>query len=393
MNNSENYAQLLKVLLNCNDTSTDPLIIKASDLDEETLNKFNIIFEKQKEGFFVDLSSQVVKIFKNKHDSLTYIQEDDEQKSILIINEQLIYLPTKSKEVFLCNLFFVIKLKKLLLENDVISYHDVTNKNFIFLSELMGKVEVGYKNKLLDFCNGDYNLSLAEIQNKFTENEYLSFFRDNFIKAAKKYENPADRFYLALKEIAIIFEDSNREFELYKNKFSFEKFQSNLEKEKEKYIKNIQENLFEFQSKISSLPIQFGVYLFLAFRFQGEIIPLFAVNILIITWSTFTLYLLQIMQDAVTHTRTKITGIFNEISSESGINISQEKTEISTQLSKIQDAINFFRFIVVIFSCILVLFISSNIFDVYNENKSIEKIEMGKLTLKAAPSIRDHDGL
>ena len=315
-----------------------------------------INYENQVEGIYIDLSSQNLSIYKNKQDAITYIDTIHEDKIILVIDENIIYTPSTGSNDFFANLFFSIKVKDLFLSSEIVSYHDVANKNYIFLSELIGKVEVGYKNKLLDFCNGNYRVTYEDLSKKFNENEYLSFFRDNFIKIAKEYTNPSDRFLLSLTKIDNIFENSNREFELYKNKFSFEKFQSSLEEEKEKYTKKIQESLFEFQSKVNSLPVQFGVYLFLIIRFKDDFLPLIAVIVLITVWSIFSLYLLNIMDKGISYTETKLTHIFKEISVQSGINISTDKQEISNRIIDIKKGVKWFKSITIAFSVILILF-------------------------------------
>jgi len=394
MNDSANYKKLLKALSECSDNSDDPLIIKSSNLDTDVLSINNIHFENQAEGIYIDLSSQHLNIYKNKQDAITYIDKNHENKIILVIDENLIYTPSTENNDFFKNLFFSIKVKNLFLNSEIISYHDVANKNYIFLSELIGKVEVGYKNKLLDFCNGHYSVTHEWLSKKFNENEYLSFFRDNFIKIAKEYTNPSDRFFLSLTKIDNIFENSNREFELYKNKFSFEKFQSSLEEEKEKYIKKTQEILFEFQSKVNSLPVQFGVYIFLIIRFKEDFLPLIAVIVLITVWSIFSLYLLNIMNKGISYTEIKLSSIFEEISLQSGIDISSDKQEIDKRISDIQKGVMWFKYITIIFSFILILFSCLYVSNTLDKNKPetistpknvLEKTQQLKKKIKAVP--------
>ncbi len=395
MNDSDNYKKLLKALSECSDNSDDPLIIKSSDLDADVLNINNINFENQAEGIYIDLSSQHLNIYKNKQDAITYIDKNYKDKIILVIDENLIYTPNTENNYFFINLFFAIKLKNLFLSSEIVSYHDVANKNYIFLSELIGKIEVGYKNKLLDFCNGNYSVTYEVLRKKFKENEYLSFFRDNFIKVAKEYTNPSNRFFLSLTKIDNIFENSNREFELYKNKFSFEKFQSSLEEEKEKYIKKTQESLFEFQSKVNSLPVQFGVYLFLIIRFKEDFLPLIAVIVLITVWSIFSLYLLNIMNKGISYTKIKLSIIFEEISLQSGIDISSDKQELDKRIIDIQKGVKWFKYITIIFSVILILFSCLYVSNTLDKNKPkalstpqnvLDKAQPLKGKIKVAPS-------
>ena len=283
-----------------------------------------------------------------------------------------------------------------MIEKEVISYHDGANKKFIFLSEHIGKVEVGYKNRLIEFFNSEYSLLhvYETLTNKFNESEYLSFFRDNFINIAKDIEHIDDRFYKTLIKIQNIVDNSNREFELYKNKFSFEQFNSDLKKEKEKYIKNIQENLSEFLSKVNALPVQFGVYILLVFRFEDEIIPLIATVILIISWSAFSFFSLNIMKKTIDFLEKKFNAVFEKISNESGINkeiLADDKNEILDKISNIKSMIHWYKCVVVIFSLIFIVFSGSNIYKEFNKQHVQEKTTKTKNEKSEVPKIQENN--
>lgn len=371
--------RLAQVLKACNDSSTDPLKIVSDKLDTNILDELEVTYESQAEGIFIDLYNQTFKIYKNKQDAIIYF--DYSKSTTLIIEDELVYIENSSLPIFFENLIFSKKIQDLMIEKKIISYHDDANKKYIFLSEHIGKVEVGYKNQLIEFFNSEYILSslYLNLKKKFNESEYLSFFRDNFIKVAKDIDNIDDRFYKTLIKIQNIVDNSNREFELYKNKFSFKQFHSDLKKEKEKYIKNIQENLSEFLSKVNALPVQFGVYILLVFRFQDEIVPLIATIILIISWSAFSFFSLSIMRKTINFLDRKFNTVFDKISKESGIDeeaLTHDREEVSNKISDIKSMICWYKSIVVIFSLIFIVFSGSNIYQ--ETTKSQKKVKTTK---------------
>ena len=314
----ENLDNLIEVLCNCNDTSTDPLLIKSKELEisKKILTKFEIIFDEEKEGIRIDLSRQNIKIYKNKIDCIREFNGNIEQ-SIIILNDKLSFINLESNtNSFFENLIYSYKIRKLLIEKKFVSYHEEFGKKFILLSETKPKIEISYKGKDLEFYNGKYDLKniFNKLNTKLEENEYISFFRDNFIQQAENISNSDNRFLNTLKVINIIYEKSNREFELYKSKFSLEEFQSTLEEEKNKYFKTLQDTLSDFFSKINSLPIQFGVYAYLIFKFEKEIIPLIAIIIIITIWSIFSSYTMYYMQLGVEHLNKKFKLNFENIS-------------------------------------------------------------------------------
>ncbi len=367
---------LLKAFKNCKDTSENPLVIITNTIDADVLDACRITYDDTAEGVSIDLSSQLIKIYKSKQDVITYFDSDG-SNPILIIKDELIYKKDEITNTFFENLFYSRKIKELFENKELISYIDELNQKYIFLSEDLGKVEIGYRNKLLDFCNQKYNISdmYDSLKVKFEENEYISFFRNNFIKVAKNINSVDDRFFETLISLSNISENSNREFELFKNKFSFDQFHSEVKKEKEKYIKNIQENLSEFLSKVNALPVQFGVYILLVFRFQDEVIPLVATVILIISWSAFSFFSLSTMRKTINFLERKFNNVFDKISKESGIEkevLAQDREEVENKISDIKNMICWYKWVVVIFSLTFITFSGSNIYQEFN--KADEKI-------------------
>jgi len=377
-----NIKDLLNILHQIDDdTSNSELKIVSKSLvdSKSVLDANHIIYEETADGIDIDLSIQNLFIFKDKEDCLTFYSGQLE-KNILIIKDNLTYINTdENTDIYFENLIYYFKIKTLLIEKELFSHNDLLQKKFILLSEVKGKFEIGYKNKNLEFYDKSHNLKQIYkfLYSKFTNTEYISFFRNNVIEKLENIDEIQYRFIKLLEFLSNIIEKSNREFELFKNNFSFEEFHSEIRKEKEKYIKNIQENLSEFLSKVNALPVQFGVYILLVFRFQDEILPLIGTIVLIISWSAFSFFSLKTMRKTINFIERKFKYIFKKISLESGIEeevLEQDKNEVYSKIKNINSMINWYQAIVIIFSLVFILFSISNIYKLNSEKKSEQEI-------------------
>ncbi len=372
----ENLNNLIEVLFNCNDTSIDSLIIKSKKLEisKDILIKFNISFDEEKEGIRIDLSRQSIKIYKNKIDCIREFNGNIEQ-SIIVLDDKISFINLENNtNIFFENLIYSYKIRKLLIEKKFVSYHEEFGKKFILLSETKPKIEISYKGKDLEFYNGRYDLKniYNKLDTKLEENEYISFFRDNFIQQAENISNFDNRFLNTLKVINIIYEKSNREFELYKSKFSLEEFKSTLEEEKTKYFKTLQDTLSDFFSKINSLPIQFGVYAYLIFKFEKDIIPLFIISSIIIIWSIFSVYTMHYMKLGVEHLNIKFKLIFKKISKKEifdNASLKLDKDAVDDRVKQINGLIFWYQFVTVL---VTIGFICLAIYLIYNSSSTIE---------------------
>lgn len=374
-----NLKELINHLNSSNDSCSDVLKIRSSNLNKELLDRFNIKYEEETEAITIDLSRQVFKIFKKKKDVLSQRESLKEEDTIIVIEDKLLYENKYSDNALFENIFFSKKLKNLFIKHEVISYDDEAFEILIFLSEKMGKLEVGYSEKDSTFFYNDNNLKKIYelLAKKLTAKEYNSFLRDNFIRIAKDVKNSDSKlFYITLMNLDSIYKNANREFELYKNKFSFENFLSEFHEEKEKYIKTLQENLSDFLSKINSLPIQFGVYILLVFRFKDEVIPLVATIILIVAWSAFSINSLNLMKKSIIHTKKKFENIMAEIIKKSGVSskdLEEDKIEVLKKIENIKTMIRRYRYMVIIFSIVFIAFSSYNIYKELNKVKSSQE--------------------
>lgn len=351
----EDIKEILDLFYNCTDLENeDSKILSATLLEyEDVLEKLGIKYEKQKEGILIELLKQDFLIYKDKKSCLKYFDLHTHLKDILIIEDKEFYSVQKPdffQSVFFENIIYFYKIFELIsdLNNEIISYLNTTKKEMILLSEKMGKFEVGYKNKTLDFFNGAHQLQTTynTIKQKIENKEYASFFKNNIIKTIKDESNIDNRFLILLERLENIIQNTNREFELFKHKFSFDEFNSKFIEEKYKYFKNVQDVLSDIHSKINSLPIQFGVYIFLIFRFETNSFPLAISLIIVVIWSILSYNTALSAKKFIAFLKQRFDENYNIIKEKSGLkeeDIRNEKEKLNERIENILCLIKWYQ--------------------------------------------------
>lgn len=134
---------------------------------------------------------------------------------------------------------------------------------------------------------------------------------------------------------------------------------ADLEKEQEKYFKDYQSTISDFLSKVASMPLQFGAYIFLVSRFTDEFLPLLATFILIISWSIFTVLSINQMLDNTIYLKEKFNSNFDDLLQKSKIppdNIKAQRNEVDEKFRKTIKIIKSYKIIEIIFTvCILII--------------------------------------
>ena len=124
---------------------------------------------------------------------------------------------------------------------------------------------------------------------------------------------------------------------MYRHQFSFDKFKKRLDKDVEKHFKEYQSYLSDFLSKTASMPIQFGVYIFLIIRFSENLWPMIGTSVLMIVWSCFTVFWARQILENIKHLKSMFEGDFSRLLQESGIpqkDIKKDRDEIINRLDK-----------------------------------------------------------
>ena len=364
------YSELIRVLRDCSDQSKADLKVLSKSLQAKTaiLDSFDIKYETQAEGVSIDLSDQSTKIYKSKESAVKYLKESDFSSDIVVIEPdasnpecQDIEFVAGSDPQSCSRLFensrYYFKFKKLLLDNEIASYNDEAFNRLIFLSNKHGRVHVVCNNEWVeDFYDGENDLKrqFLDLEKKIVANkDYEDFFKESLIEYAKAIPEENLRFVKSLISIKHIVESASRNFELYKNNFSFAEFKKQLNEDKEKYLKDYQSNLSDFLSKIASMPIQFGVYIYLMVRFSEELLPISATAILILAWSCFKVMTVNRILENVEYLKSKFQRDLGALLKKSGIDkdeVESDRVQIVEKFGKSISLIKGYRLFVAIFS-------------------------------------------
>lgn len=352
---TEDIKKIVDLLASCTDTATDELTFLSNDLNNQKalLTELHIQYDELAEGISINLAIQAISIYKTKEDCIKYFQGNIE-KPIVILSNKIIY-ENETINIFFENLIYSLKIRTLTEEREIVSFHDKLHRKFILLSEKNGKIEVGYESKPLEFYDKSYNLKklYESLISSLSSTEYIVFFRDNIIKSLQDTKNHRERFVELLTKLEVIIEKTDREYKLFLSKFSFDEFNSKLEEERDKYFKSLQDLLSDFLSKVNSLPIQFGVYIYLLFRFEKELYPLLIVSIIIIVWSLFSYFSISTMKKSIGNLAHRFENVFKKISEKSGIDLEtleKEKNGIDERLQNIKILTTLYQTVVVVFT-------------------------------------------
>jgi len=370
------YADLIHLLRGCSDQSTSDLAVLSPQLRDEkcVLDSFNLIYEEQAEGISIDLTKQPMKIFKSKASAVKYLKESDFLSDIIVLEEDVSNPECKDIEYIAANeprsctwLFenveYSFKFKKLFLDKGIASYNDESLNRLIFLSSKHGRLHVIYSNEWMsDFHDSDNDVrrQYQELNNKINLNrDYEDFFKESLVEYAKAVPEENIRLARSLKNIRHIVESASRNFELYKHNFSFSEFKKELNEDKEKYLKDYQSNLSDFLSKVASMPIQFGVYIYLMIRFSEDLLPIMATTIIILFWSLFKVVTVNRILENVEDFKLKFQIDLDLLLEKSGIDeseVKKDRDQVSRKFDKSITLIKSYRVFVAVFS-ICALFI------------------------------------
>jgi len=358
----EKYKELLSLLNSSVDVATDELIFLSRNLEENTkaLDDLQLKYEKLAEGISLNLANENTLIFKKKIHAVERLALTDTNKTILIIEESLVYLPTNPDEtLFFQNIFYWHRLLAIFADKSIAAFNESLKKHLIFLSDKLGKVEVGYKVRWIDsFYDNDNKLkeTYFKLDSLITRNiEFSSFYRDNFIKTALSIPDIDTRFTETLKSIGHIFELANKDFDLFKSKFSFEDFRTDLDKEKEKYLKDYQSTITDFLSKVSTVPIQFGAYILLLMKFVDEPLPLLATLVLIVFWSAYNWLAVKQLLNNLEYTKNQFNATFDSLITKAKIDeadISKDRKDVLEKIDSTKLMLKSFNWLVFIFTSI-----------------------------------------
>jgi len=329
MNNLSDSVGILSVPYKSNEDSS---VFISTDITQQQLQSFGIDSSEEAEGIRIDLFNQKdVNIFKTKVDFYTYSKKDDFDKPIIILDDKLLYENNEGTNF----IFEIVKYSFMIfdfIKLKISAHQDVIKKQFILLSGKLGKDVIGYKNDHETNIDIDLHLKTKYEKLEGSSGDFLNFFKNSILMHIAALNNQ-DRYLNILTDFDLIYQNAERDFTFYQSKFSFSEFKNSLEIEKQKYLKETQDFISDFASKIN-LPIQFGVYIFLISRFSQEFYPLIATLVIIVSWSVFQLWSTFYTKNSLYELGESVNKSFQKIKNESKLELGDAAKEVSTKIEK-----------------------------------------------------------
>ena len=256
----------------------------------------------------------------------------------------------------ICYLEFIEKFES----SELITYHDDARREFVVISPENGKLQIGYP---LSLPNIPDELILANHLDVFCKRnktpEFQVFFREQLI-ASLSSANKEERFPQLTYDIINIIESSERNYETYLNKFSFEELKKNFRKERDEYFVSIREILSKLLDKIVSIPISISAAALAIYNLKSEPTYVAIVTIAFIIYSIFACYLLRLLQNDVWEIKISLDNDLEIIKKSSNIPADMllyEGNKVYVKLNRLHIVILVFQGLFLILSC-LVLIIS-----------------------------------
>ncbi|QUE31250.1 hypothetical protein [Francisella philomiragia] len=367
-NNVEKLIKLAKELKKYNDCSSEPLEFIVSNENSEEFNisvlsQLRIEQIQSRDGKKIILDSNPsIKIYKTLDEAYNKLLNISKPENILILENQFIYSSescnNEESNRFFTNIFSIPKLTKLFDEK--ISMRR-SEKEFFFLSNTLGCVDIGFTNHGKEFCLNNTNLDLYSILvDKFNNNEYINYFKDNFIRFTDvKTLSSAEKFFVGLLYSEQILKKTDREFAIFQNRHNFENLNSEINTKVDKYISSIVESSNDTLKRSLTSAIQLLGFLFLITKFNDDAFILFFAIITSIAWTFFSTYsafnkkfLLKAYSDNIEEILNKISSLLKETEIEPITGI--YKSKIKSYIKKAVCEINLFIFGNIFFNILII---------------------------------------
>lgn len=346
--------------------SDDNIVIDGGSVAENLLKTLGFDYTNTRDGFILPKKqNNDTYIFLNYESCVgfQYITKNiNEQADILIITENKFI----KANIVLNNLSYFSSLLDIIKKNNIADYIDTANENLVFLSPSIGRVDVGYSN--IGFSSKffeeykEVNILLDRIANELNHIETQSIFRDCIARLFTQNPKVEKNIIFLLTNIDFIYDDFQRNINLYKNKYSFDKFVSDFDKQKEEYIKHYSDFFATIISKLYAIPIQIAGYVLLLSRTENKTLWEFIALLVVIFIGVFANFIYKLSIDNTKYFKEDFEIKTNEIIAKTKINDSSFDNgvkKIQSKIDKLLKALNVLKTI----NCIItVTFISISLY-------------------------------
>ena len=292
--------------------SGDTIVVKfksRSEIERE-LKKSDIVFEKMGRNEISVNVRMYSGLFYDREHFLaeTLIKDkifDSDIGIVLFLDNESAYYESSTQKTyinfnhdpsnhFIQNACFYWKFFENISSSKIIAYHSIANREFVVVSPEKGEFMLGYPLIPPQFSD---EVNLEPKYNAFQKmnesQEFRAFFKGEIIDSLAVYQHD-DRFIEFINNIESIIEGSNRNYEVFLNKFSFEQLKKNFRKERDEYFSAIRDIVNQLLSKIVSIPLSISASALAIYNLRDEPTYSFIVVVAFIIYSCFTSFLLRL---------------------------------------------------------------------------------------------------
>lgn len=339
----------------------DDIIVKL-EVEERLLDDLDFNYRKTIDGFVIEKKQKNNVYFFDSFDSCIgnlKHKKNNKIKNIFIVKEKQFY---DAQKVLDC-LVSRDKLIDLIRSQKIVDYDDVANKNLVFLSDTLGRVDVGYSHVMFSDVYFQCNISVIDyiekIDAELNHVETQSIFRDCIVKLFTQNPKIDKNISSLIYHIKYLYEDFTRNINLYKNRYTFDTFITEFDKKKEEYIKHYNDFFSSIINKLYTIPIQIGGYVFLLSRTSDEELWAIISLLVVIFVGFFSNFIYTIAIDNTIFFKDdfdkKTEKIKNTLNLGDEDKFNEEVKSIGSRVSKILSALNTLKSVNIVISSVFSL--------------------------------------
>lgn len=197
---------------------------------------------------------------------------------------------------FAANALYYLKFRDEFETAKIVSYHSSPDREFVLISPEYGKLVLGYPPVVPEFPADALKEKYTFYHEINKALEFEEYFKGHIIKSLKNMDHD-QAFPEFLKRLRQIVDDSNKDYEIFVNKFSFEKLKENFRKERDEYFSKVRDIVNQLLAKVISIPISISASALAIYNLKSDPVGVTVVVIAYIIYSLFTAHLFRLIHN------------------------------------------------------------------------------------------------
>lgn len=208
-------------------------------------------------------------IYKNDEDILKKKNQITDKKTIVLLNhnKSLVFFDIDTKtqndnKFFISNILAYKKFLILLKNGKLTDYESVTENKLLFISSNFGINKISYdtSNYLTLDESKDFFKDVEKFNNCLQKDDvFVGYLKNEVIKIIQNIDYKHQIDYI-LKNLNFIIDNTEKEFNIYLKKFSFDELRKNLITEKDAFFSNIRDLVGKIFTQIIAIPISITAF-------------------------------------------------------------------------------------------------------------------------------------